>query len=63
MVSGFKERGSKQFDLYRKKFDLVCSSFAGYAAKPKPHIICTPHQLEDDFVQNTFPLSTNVHAW
>ena len=64
MVSEHMERYSQQFDMYRRKyltsFGLVSLV---YAAKLKAHIICTTHQLEDDFVQNTFPPSTNVHAW
>ena len=64
MVSEHMERDSQLFDLRRKKhltsFGLVSLV---YAAKLTFHIKCTTHQLEDDFVQNTFPLSTNVHAW
>ena len=63
MVSEHMERDSqRRFVLCRiKTFDLLWSSFAGLCCQA--HISCTPHQLEDDFVQNTFPPSTNVHAW
>ena len=63
MVSEHMERYSLQFDMCRRKhltsFGLVSLV---YAAKLKPHIICTTHQLKDDFVQNTFSSLTNVHA-